>query len=66
MMSLVIAGISFIVLGVLIMGTKINRRLEMRTKKSFLMGKIAGNLGEILFIVGIVCLVSGVAKLYYG
>ena len=66
MMTLVITGIFLVAVGVLIMGAKMGRKLEVRVKKSLLVRKIVGNVGEIFFVAGVLCIVAGLANLYYG
>ncbi len=65
MIQLVAAGISLIVAGALVIGTKAGRKLEKRAKSALVM-KILGNLGQILFVIGILCIAAGLANLYYG
>lgn len=65
MMPLIITGIIFIIAGSFIMGMKLDRRLKVRTKRMPFIEKIASNIGVLFFVIGIVCLIAGVANLYY-
>jgi hypothetical protein len=65
MLPLIICGVLLVLAGTLIIGTKTGRRLELRPG-SLLVKRIARNIGAILFILGIVCIVAGLVNLYYG
>jgi hypothetical protein len=65
MISLVIAGILLAAAGALVKGAKISTKFVMSSGKP-LYGKLAGRLGEILFVAGIACIAAGMLNLYYG
>ncbi len=65
MLSLIIAGLVLIAVGSLITGMKFDRGLELRLKGVPVIEKISGRIGMILFIIGLLCVIAGVADLYY-
>jgi hypothetical protein len=65
MLSLIIAGVVMIAAGSLITAMKYDRRLGLRFKGVPVMEKISSRIGFILFVAGLLCVIAGVANLYY-
>jgi hypothetical protein len=65
MLSLILAGLVMIVAGSLITRMKFDRKLEIMLKGVPIAERVAGRTGLILFIIGLLCVIAGVADLYY-
>ena len=63
---LIIAGFIFIVIGSLITGLKVDRILKTQIKGIPFLEKIFSNIGIILFVIGVICILTGIVNLYYG
>jgi hypothetical protein len=63
-MLLLMTGIVLVIAGSLIKGAKVEQKLRMRSGGNPVLEKISGNLGVIFFIIGMICILAGVAGLY--
>lgn len=63
-MLLLMTGIVLVIAGSLVKGAKVEQKLRMRSGGNPVLEKISGNLGVIFFIIGMICIMAGVAGLY--
>ena len=62
---LIQSGVGFMVLGVLIMGSRADKKLKERMRNAPVLKTVTGNLGALFFIIGILLLIAGLFDLYY-